>query len=373
MKITMIGPVYPYRGGIAHYTTTLSKKLMAAGHTVQTISFKRQYPAWLYPGESDKDPSTLHEQVPALYTLDPLYFWTWGRAARQIQAFQPDLVIIQWWTTFWAPAYGVLARWLKRLGLRVVVLIHNVMPHETRFWDRWLCRFALSPADQYIAQAEREASRLHTLLPGAKITVTPLPVYNMLAGGALSPVEARAKLGLPADDPIVLFFGIVRPYKGLRYLLQAFQILKGKGNHAQLLVAGEFWEPIGEYQQMIERLGIADRVHITNRYIPNEEIPIFFSAADLFAAPYVDGTQSASAKLALGFGLPMVLTRCIVDQTLAAQENTWLAVERNAGSLATAILAALEQGQEHRLAGKPSRVGEALDDWHQIVQVIEKL
>jgi glycosyltransferase involved in cell wall biosynthesis len=368
MKISLVGPVYPYRGGIAHFTTTLSQKLVEAGHSLQTISFKRQYPAWLYPGQSDKDPSLAHDQVPALFTLDPLYFWTWFRAARQIQAFQPDLVVIAWWTTFWAPAFAVLARWLRAKNIRVVFLIHNVMPHETRFWDRWLARFALASTNRYIVQAEREADRLRSLLPGAKIVITPHPVYRMQVEQCISKAEARSKLGLASADRVILFFGMVRPYKGLRYLLQALAILKSKGIHTHLLVAGEFWESASEYQQLIERLEISGCVHIYNRYIPNEEIPIFFRAADLFAAPYIDATQSGSAKLALGYALPMVVTRCIVDQTLAGRKDVWQVEEANVESLASAVSAALEQGPSDR-----DPVSENLDDWHRIVQVIEGL
>ncbi len=134
-----------------------------------------------------------------------------------------------------------------------------------------------------------------------------------------------------------------------------------------MIIAGEFWEPITEYQPLMRELGIRERVSVYNRYIPNEDIPTYFSAADVFAAPYVDGTQSGAVKMALGFGLPIVLTRCILDDMLAEQEDVWLAEERDAESLANAIIAALEQSQGNRLAGTP------LDDWHQIVQVIEGL
>ena len=367
MRITIVGPVYPYRGGIAHYTTTLSQKLSAAGHAVQTISFKRQYPAWLYPGQSDKDPSAQHDQVPALYTLDPIYFWTWGRAAQQIQSFQPDIVIFQWWTTFWAPAFAVLARWLRARGLYVAFLIHNVMPHEARLWDNWLCRLALSSANQFIVQTENEANRLRTLIPRATIVITPHPIYNMFADKLLSRSDARHNLSLPEGAPIILFFGIVRPYKGLRYLLQAFQYLLRKRPNARLIIAGEFWEPLTEYESFMRELGIRESVSVYNQYIQNEDIPTYFSAADVFAAPYVDGTQSGAVKMALGFGLPIVITNCILDDMLKKQEDVWLAKERDAESLANAITAALEQSQGNRLAGTP------LDDWYKLVQVIEGL
>ena len=366
MNITLIGPVHPYRGGIAHYTTLLAKHLQSAGHQVQVMSFKRQYPAWLYPGTSDRDTSRQPLTVPAEYDLDPLYPWTWVRAARKIARGKPDLVVIQWWTTFWSPAFAAIARMLKRSGLRVVYLVHNVMPHETRFWDRRLAQMALSAARTFVVQTGREASRLRSLLPGAEIVISPHPVYDVFSDQRPPREEARAALGLPAQGPVALFFGIVRPYKGLRYLLQAVHVLKKRGSSVNLLVAGEFWEPVAEYRDLVNQLGIQDCVHIHNRYIPNEEIPTFFGAADLFVAPYVDGTQSGSAKMALGFSIPMVLTECVVDETLALQEAVWQAKERDPYSLADAMISALnDTGARH-----PHPSG---DDWSRAVRVIEAL
>lgn len=366
-KITVIGPVYPYRGGIAHYTALLAQKLAEAGHVVEMISFLRQYPSWLYPGETDRDTSREPVKVQAKYTLDPLYPWTWLKTVNELVKKQPNIVIIQWWTTFWAPAFATIACLLRRKNIPVVYLIHNVMPHEARFWDRWLSLAALSPADSFIAQAEREAGRLRRLLPKANITVTPLPVYHMFSNKDIRAEDARAKLNLPLDQPIVLFFGIVRPYKGLRYLLQAFGKLKAQNFQGHLVIAGEFWEPLHEYQMLIKQLDLEDRVHIFSYYIPNEDIPVFFHAADLFVAPYVDGTQSASAKLALGFSMPMVVTRCVVDETLSQQEALWQVDEGDADGLATAIQAALQNTTKEKRA--PAQV----DDWMRLVKVVEGL
>jgi glycosyltransferase involved in cell wall biosynthesis len=129
VRLSIVGPVYPYRGGIAHYTMHLARKLIACGHEIQVISFYRQYPAWLYPGESDKDPSDNPMIVPAEYLLAPLLPWTWVKAARRIREFEPDIVVIQWWTTFWAPAFWLLAKWLRNRGLQVIYMIHNVLPN----------------------------------------------------------------------------------------------------------------------------------------------------------------------------------------------------------------------------------------------------
>lgn len=365
MRITLVGPVYPYRGGIAHYTTLLAQTLRDAQHALQMISFRRQYPAFLYPGETDRDTSQQPLKVAAEYLLDPLYPWTWFQAANTIARANPDLVIIMWWTTFWGPAYAVLSRLLRARGVRVLYLIHNVLPHEPRLWDRLLARLAMAPARQYIVQAEREAQRLRILLPKAKIIMSPHPVYDMFAGQTIPKERARQTLALAPDVPVLLFFGIVRPYKGLRYLLEALHLLRQDGQAPQLVIAGEFWEPESEYAALIDQWGLAQQVQIHNRYIANEDIPTFFGAADIFVAPYVDGTQSGSAKLALGFGLPMVLTRCVVDETLAKSSAVWVAEEQNAASLAQAL--------NEALAGDPTPRRLPEGNWRQVAAVIESL
>ena len=146
----MIGPVYPYRGGIAHFTSALAEAIAGEGHEIKIISFKRQYPKFLYPGKSDRDPSAEVRPVAAEFILDPLYPWTWDKARQEIVKFEPELVVFQWWTTFWAPAYGSMARGLKKAGIKHVFLIHNVLPHEVRPWDRPLAQYALSTADTFL-------------------------------------------------------------------------------------------------------------------------------------------------------------------------------------------------------------------------------
>ncbi len=317
MKIIIIGPVYPYRGGIAHYNTMLIQRLQLQKCDVKAISFRRQYPNWLYPGQTDKDKSQSYVSVPAEFLLDPLYPWTWRHVAKEIIKEKPDLVLIQWWTTFWAVPYSFLASWIEKKQIRIIFQIHNVMPHESRPWDRWLSKTALSFGDAFIVHTEKEAKRLRLILPDARYRIVPLPVNMIFDQTDLTPIEAKKRLNLPADFPVILAFGIVRPYKGLRYLLEAVEILKREGMIVHLVVAGEFWEPLSAYQAIIDKLHIQDQVHIYNQYIANEDVPVYFKASDVFAAPYVGGTQSAAVKTALVYGLPVVLTNIILDDILA--------------------------------------------------------
>jgi len=368
MRVTVIGPVYPYRGGIAHYTAQLARALEAAGHTVHTISFKRQYPAWLYPGVSDRDPSQDALRVEAEFLLDPLYPWTWAQTKRFIEHQPPDLVVIQWWTTFWAPAFACLASALRRKGILVVFIIHNVMPHEARFFDRPMARLALQQGSAFVAQTGRERERLLALLPGRLVVLCTHPVYSVLAGKCIPRGEARRKLGLADDTPVLLFFGIVRAYKGLKILLESLAQLGEAEQSPILLVAGEIWEDKDGYRQLINQLGLEKRVRLEDRYVPDEEAALMFSAADMLVAPYVGGTQSGAVGMALGCGLPMVVSE-VVAAGIAPEnlKNVQIFPSGDVNALVEAIRQRLQ-----RTGGAP-RMERAEDDWWRLVGTLEAL
>lgn len=364
MKLSLIGPVYPYRGGIAHYTTFLSKALKSNGHGLQLISFKRQYPAFLYPGESDKDPSANPIRLDAHYLLDPLYPWTWQKTARTILSYDPDLVLVQWWTTFWGPAYAGLTYRLRDT-FSIAYLVHNVLPHEAKPWDRWFARLALSNGNAFIVQTPNEQERLLALFPGARVCYCKHPVYQRFSERAISQEEARKELGLSVDLPLLLFFGIIRPYKGLKIMLDALSYMD---TPIHLVVAGEFWDDVEIYLQQIKGLGLDGKVTVINRYIPNEDAHLLFSAANVFVAPYLGGTQSGAVELALGYGLPTIVT-----EQLAAgitEDNIARVKIIPAGDVI-----ALSNAINDVVAELPDRTAlkPAPDDWGRLVKTIETL
>jgi glycosyltransferase involved in cell wall biosynthesis len=369
MKITLVGPVYPYRGGIAHYSALLARALIAHGHSVQVISFQRQYPGWLYPGRSDKDPSHQPLRTDAEYLLDPLHPGTWLRAGRRIVEINPDLVVVQWWTTFWAVPFAALSTYLRRKGLQVIYVIHNVLPHEQRFWDVWLAKLALGRSQAFIVQTEREDERLHALFPSALTRLCPHPIYNLFTDRKIPKQDARRRLGLPEDQFVLLFFGIVRPYKGLRYLLEALERLKRENLYSYLLVSGEIWGEKDEYTTRIEQLGLESQVRLDDRYIPDEEAAIMFSAADILVAPYIGGTQSGAAEMALGFGLPVIATQ-LVAAGLSTQDlsNVQVVPPGDVSALVSAIRVFRESHNNSVVAPEPLP-----DDWWRLVQVLVEL
>lgn len=369
MKITVIGPVYPYRGGIAHFTTNLVRAI-TPHHSLQVISFKRQYPGILYPGRSDRDPSSQPiTTVDAQYLLDPLYPWTWIRSIDVISQFRPDTIVIQWWTTFWSPAFAFIARVLKSKGYRVIFLIHNVLPHETRIWDRTLAWLTLSQSNRFIVQTPREKERLVDLLPQAKLEICPHPIYDQYTSDRLDRKTALERLSLPPDQPVILFFGIVRPYKGLSVLLDAARQLRLQGEPFFLVVAGEFWEPESRYLEQIQRYGLQDQVRLVNQYIPDEDVPAYFSAAEIFVAPYLNSTQSGAVKLAMGFGIPIVVSDVLYQDVMMARSPFC----HSFPSENSTVLAQIIKDVLHGKSNMPHLVEPGQAGWDVLLQMIERV
>jgi glycosyltransferase involved in cell wall biosynthesis len=312
VKICVVGPTYPYRGGIAHYTTLLVRHLREAGHWTRFYSFTRQYPSWLFPGKTDQDPSRAVIKVDCEYVLDPINPITWWRLYRKVKADAPDVLVLQWWVPYWTPCLTMISRWIKRdTRIEIVFICHNVTPHEGGgTLDRRLAVTVLRQGDHFIVHSEEDRHRLHALLPHAQVSKVHHPTYVELSRQSV-PVSGdmlRQELDLPTNRPIVLFFGFVRPYKGLEYLIQALPLVLQKVK-VHLLVVGEFWNSPEFYTRYAREFGVEDAILFVNRYIPNEEIGPYFDLADVVVLPYISATQSGVVQLAFGFGKPVITTR----------------------------------------------------------------
>lgn len=329
MRNVLIGPVYPFRGGIAHHTTELAKAL-SLRHSTNIISFKRQYPNFLYPGKTDKDPTNKTILNYAEFSLDPLKPLTWSKTVQRINTIQPDVVIFQWWTTFLSFAYFWISYRLKKEGIPALFIIHNVLPHEEKFWDPFLAKQTLNFGSFFIIHSKNEIPKLKRMIPSADYKYFPLPTYTFFSENKQGKKTAREKLGISEEEFVLLFFGIVRPYKGLSELISALKILKEENLVPLLIIAGEFWEDERLYHNQIRDLGLTRQVIIMNRYIPDDEVTILFSTADVYIAPYRTGTQSGAATIAQSFGMPMIISEPIRDSVehnpkhlIVRANNSW--------------------------------------------------
>jgi glycosyltransferase involved in cell wall biosynthesis len=369
MKYVLIGPTYPYRGGISHYTTLLYQHLSAV-HETKLYSFKRQYPAFLFPGKTDKDPSGSPLQVPCEYLLDPLNPLTWLETFRRTRKDRPDAVIIQWWVPYWGVALASVAFLLRRFtSIKVVFICHNVVPHEGSIADTFLTRLALAQGQYFILQSQKDLSDLKALLPHAQAVRAVLPLYDTSHWEVMEESAAKAALGL--TGPIVLFFGFVRKYKGLEYLIRALpEVLRQ--TTVQLLIVGEFWEDRDAYLQMIDEWGLQQHVTVVDRYVPNEEIGLYFSAADVVVLPYVDATQSAVVSLAYAFDKPVITTHVGgLPEVVTDGETGFVVPPRDHAALAAAIVKYFQGDCALRFAANVKARRDTLS-WLGLVKLIEE-
>ncbi|NPA34569.1 MAG: glycosyltransferase [Chlorobi bacterium] len=306
MNIIYIGPLFPYRGGITVTGERFLYELQKHGFNVKGWTFKLLYPQFLFPGK------TQFRENPPLYPIHierkvhTMNLFNWLNTARQINSLEPEIVIFRYWIPQLAPSYGTIARLLKKQILKIG-FVDNPFPHEPSFMDRFLNRYFISAMDGFLTMSEASASKLKQLTSKPiKYAVHPiLDIYPP----AIPQEEARKVLNLPLDKPIVLFFGAVRPYKGLDLLIKAAATPPLNQLNVIFLVAGEFYfnsEP--EYRQMIDQLGLKDKFIIHNYFIPDDKVHLFFCAADLVVQPYKSATQSGVTQIAYHYEKPMVVT-----------------------------------------------------------------
>lgn len=309
MKIVMVGPVYPYKTGLSYYVALLYKQL-CKNHDVTLLSYTMQYPKLLYKKpqkDFEDDVLKIDEAEFVLNTANPFSCLS---TASKINRLKPDLVIFQWLHPYFAPCYTIIAKALK--NTKVLFMCHNVFPHERFILDKKLTRIALKQGDYFTVHAQSDAKDLLTILPDANMQITVHPAYNFFKQKDMSKDEARKILNIADDEKVLLFFGLVREYKGLKHLLKALSILKEQDpeNKAKLrlLIAGDFAGGRPEYDEMINELNIAELINITDGHIPTYEVEKFFAAADLLVLPYESATQSGVIQVAYSFDKPVLAT-----------------------------------------------------------------
>jgi glycosyltransferase involved in cell wall biosynthesis len=308
MKVALLGPTYPHRGGIAHYTTLLAHAF-AQRHETHLVSFRRLYPKLFFPGTTqfDRSGEAIEPPVPPEPILDSVNPLTWIAAGRRLRALAPELLVVTWWHPFFGPSLGTAAR-LARQGARPkrVFLCHNVEPHEATPLDHALASYGLGAADGFLVHARAEAERLAPRAKGRPVRVHPHPSYEIFHRGAPSREEARAKL--QAKGRVLLFFGYVRPYKGLADLLEALRRTRPDA-WDRLYVVGEFYEPRDRYARWLEDPALRSKIVVVDRYVANEEVGAYMAAADAVVLPYRSATGSGIAQVAFGAGVPVIATK----------------------------------------------------------------
>lgn len=306
MRLVIVGPAFPMRGGIAQSVAQLFQVLRDMGHICAVLSFKRLYPSIFFPGKTQTDDSRINVPVAAYPLLDSINPLSWIQALLWILSYKPDAIVFEHWMPFFSPCYATIAGLVKwMLNIDVLMICHNIVPHEKKIGDAFLSKLGLYFMDGFIVQSKSVGQDLQSFRPNAKVRYVPHPVYSHFPA-AIPKAEAKKILNLQSHS-IILYFGLVRAYKGLKYLIQAMpMILKKKSVYC--LVCGEFYEGRQEIMDLISDSSIGNNVTIIDAYIPNEKVHHYFCAADLVVLPYVSATQSGVINIAYYYNRPVVVT-----------------------------------------------------------------
>ena len=354
-NIIIIGPAHPLRpGGITTFNERLCKAFLEAGHNCSIWSFSLQYPSFLFPGSSQFTDGAAPEGItihPAINSVNPL---NWIKVGNQIKKLQPDLIVVRYWIPLMGPCLGTILRIIKKnKHTKVVCLADNVIPHEHRPGDKQFTSYFVKPVDRFTVMSRQVLEDLKTFT-SKPVQILPHPLYDNF-GAKESLIDARQALQnqfpvtVNKDDKLLVFFGLVRQYKGLDLLIEA--LAKTKDKTIRLLVAGEFYDDEKPYRELIEKLGLQNRSILYNHFIDANDVKHFICAADCIVQPYRSATQSGVTPVAYHFEKPMIVTNVGGLPEMVPHEKAGLVCEPNAASLAMAINEFFSRGENYFMPG----------------------
>ncbi len=361
MKIVIIGPAHPLRGGLASYNERLAKEFQQQGHDVSIYTFSLQYPKFFFPGTSQFSTAPAPKDLKIRVCINSVNPFNWLKIGNRLKKEDPDLVIVRYWLPFMGPCLGTILRRVKKnRHTKIVCIADNIIPHEKRFGDRSFTKYFVKPVDAFITMSEKVLGDLQSFAKNKPAKFVAHPLYDNF-GEKISKEEARKQLAIGNGQKILLFFGFIRKYKGLDILLDTMKILKDKSStlptlptgrqvaNCQLLIAGEFYEDKKVYEEQIAQLGISDRLILHTDFIPDSEVKYYLCAADVVVQPYRNATQSGVTPLAYHFEIPMIVTNVGGLPNLVPDNKVGLVAEPNAESLAQKIIEYFEKGESYFL------------------------
>ncbi|WP_462260849.1 glycosyltransferase [Ferruginibacter sp.] len=352
MKVIIIGPAHPLRGGLASYNERLAKEFRLQGHDVTIYTFSLQYPEFIFPGttqySTEPAPADLKIKV-CINSVNPI---NWIIVGRRLKKENADLIVVRYWLPLMGPCLGTILRIAKKNRYsKVVCIADNIIPHEKRFGDKPFTKYFIKPVDAFITMSEKVLADLRLFEKEKPAKAVLHPLYDNF-GEKISTAEARKFLNIGADEKIILFFGFIRKYKGLDILFDAMKILhnnKHQTTNIKLLVAGEFYEDRKPYDEQINQLDIATDLLLHTNFIADSEVKYYLCAADVVVQPYRNATQSGVTPLAYHFEKPMIVTNVGGLPSLVPDDKVGLVAEPNAGAIAEKILEYFAKGEAHFL------------------------
>lgn len=310
MKIVVVGPAHPLRGGIAQFNERLSSEFQKLGHQVVLFSFSRQYPDILFPGKTQFDSGAAPKGLDIRTVIDSINPFNWLKVARQINKEQPDLIVVRYWLPFMGPCLGSILRLVRSNNEssswpKVVAITDNVIPHEHRPGDRIFTQYFVNSCDGFVAMSGKVMDEISAFDSQKPRLLIHHPIYDQF-GEPIDKTMARKQLGLNTKGKVIAFFGLVRHYKGLDLLIRA--MADDRLRDMRLFIAGEAYGETETYLKLINELGLQERISWRNEFIPAEVVPAVFCAADVVVQPYRTASQSGVTQIAYHFARPMIVT-----------------------------------------------------------------
>jgi glycosyltransferase involved in cell wall biosynthesis len=371
-KIVLLTPAHPLRGGIASSSERLAIEFHRLGYEIVVVSFRLQYPNFLFPGESQftDDPPPENVQIETrLNSVNPLNWLITGLYLRKLC---PDLLIVRYWLPFMGPSLGTVSRIAKSNNkTKVIALADNIIPHEKRVGDTFFTRYFCKSVDGFLVMSHSVGEDAHKFAPQKPVEYAPHPIYDNY-GPIVSRSDALKHLKLAENQRYLLFFGFIRDYKGLDILLEAIADERLKTLPVKLIVAGEFYGNKEKYLQLIKKFRLDDKVILHNRFISNEDVKFFFGASDLVVQPYKSATQSGISQLAYHFETPMVVTNVGGLPEIVEHGKAGYVVEVDAKAVTGALLDFFENERLDKMTEGVSE-NKGLFSWGRMVEALRQL
>ena len=370
MKIAIIGPAYPYRGGIAAFNERLAHEFLSGGHKVDLYTFTLQYPGFLFPGKTQYAEGPAPTDLNIVRCISSINPFNWRDVARHISREHYNLAVFAYWMSFFAPCYSALARRLKKT--KCIALVHNMMPHERSLLDKMLPPSFVKTMDGFVALSKSVLDDVAQMDKRQKPKAwSPHPVYDHF--GPIEPREtALEHLGLDPQYRYLLFFGLVRAYKGLDWLIEAFADERLRKYPLRLLVAGEFYENKETYLNTIQSYGLGNAVIVRDAFVPDEQVKDYFNAADIVVQPYKSATQSGVTQIAYHFEKPMLVTNVGGLDEIVPNGVVGYAVNPDPRSIADALQDFYEHDRHDDFV-RNLRVEKEKYSWEKLANVILNL
>ena len=344
-KVFIIGPAFPLRGGLASFDELFCEALNKEGHQCEIISYSLQYPNFLFPGSTQYHVNGTAPKNITIHTLinsvNPL---SWFKTASFIKKQKPDFIIFRFWIPFMGPALGTIARLVKKQNIKVLAITDNVIPHEKRLGDKQLASYFIKGCDAFVTMSKAVMNDLEKFTNTSHKKYLLHPLYTAF-GDKIPKQEARLKLNLKQDDRVILFFGLIRKYKGLDLLIEAFSLLKANP-HNKLLIAGEVYEDKQPYFDLISKYKLEEQIILLNQFIPNDDVKYYFSAADIVALPYRSATQSGVTQVSFHFEVPTLVTNVGGLGEIIPHNVAGYVVEPNPQAIASSLEDYFENNKE---------------------------